>query len=310
MAGGAGFLGSHLCERLIREGNRVICVDNFLTGNMSNISHLMSNKNFRFMEHDIIDPFDIDVEQIYNLTCPASPVHYQHDPIHTVKTCVIGSINLLDIAKRTNARILLASTSEVYGNPLLHPQNEMYFGNVNFTGIRACYDEGKRTAETLFFDYHRQHNVQIKVMRIFNTYGPRMNCDDGRVVSNFVIQALSGQNITIYGDGSQTRSFCYVDDLIDGMVRFMNSSHEFVGPVNIRNIDEYTILQLAEIIIEMTCSHSSIVYKNLPKDDPVKRKPDIELARRKLSWSPTTSLQDGLANTIKYFKNKLNLEIK
>ena len=300
--GGAGFLGSHLCDRLVREGNDVICVDNLFTGSKDNIRHLLANPYFEFVRHDVTQPVWVECDQIYNLACPASPVWYQRDPIYTTKTSIVGALNALGLAKRTGARVLQASTSEVYGDPASSPQDEGYRGNVNTTGPRACYDEGKRAAETLFFDYHRQHGVDIKVMRIFNTYGPRMDTSDGRVVSNFVVQALRGEDITIYGDGSQTRSFCYVDDLIEGMVRVMNSRDGFTGPVNIGNPDEFTIKQLAEIIIEMTLSPSKLVYKELPQDDPTQRRPDITLAQKELGWKPTVKLREGLERTITYFR--------
>jgi UDP-glucuronate decarboxylase len=301
VTGGAGFLGSHLCDRLISEGNEVICLDNFFTGSKQNIIHLLDNPNFELMRHDVVDPFKAEVDQIYNLACPASPVHYQHNPIKTVKTSVMGAINALGLAKRVGARILQASTSEVYGDPEVHPQPEDYRGNVNPIGPRACYDEGKRCAETLFFDYHRQNNVDIRVIRIFNTYGPRMRPDDGRVVSNFIIQALSGEDITVYGDGKQTRSFCYVDDLIEAMIRMMNQE-EIVGPVNTGNPNEFTILELAEKVIELTGSKSKIIFKDLPEDDPMQRKPDNTLAREKLDWEPQIQLKEGLEKTIDFFK--------
>jgi UDP-glucuronate decarboxylase len=300
ITGGAGFLGSHLCDRLISEGNEVICLDNFFTGSKQNIVHLLDNPNFELMRHDVVDPFKAEVDQIYNLACPASPVHYQHNPIKTVKTSVMGAINALGLAKRVGARILQASTSEVYGDPEVHPQPEDYKGNVNPIGPRACYDEGKRCAETLFFDYHRQNNVDIRVIRIFNTYGPRMRPDDGRVVSNFIIQALKGEDITVYGDGKQTRSFCYVDDLIEAMIRMMNQE-ETVGPVNTGNPNEFTILELAEKVIELTGSKSKIIFKELPEDDPMQRKPDNTLARKKLDWEPQIQLEEGLKKTITYF---------
>jgi len=300
VTGGAGFLGSHLCDRLISDGDEVICLDNFFTGSKQNIIHLLDNPNFELMHHDVVDPFKVEVDQIYNLACPASPVHYQHDPIKTVKTSVMGAINALELAKRVGARILQASTSEVYGDPEVHPQPEDYRGNVNPIGPRACYDEGKRCAETLFFDYHRQNNVDIRMIRIFNTYGPRMRPDDGRVVSNFIIQALSGENITVYGDGKQTRSFCYVDDLIEAMIRMMNQE-EIVGPVNTGNPNEFTILELAEKVIEMTGSKSKIIFEYLPEDDPMQRKPDNTLAREKLDWEPKIQLEQGLEKTITFF---------
>ncbi|MBQ7066426.1 MAG: SDR family oxidoreductase [Lachnospiraceae bacterium] len=305
VTGGAGFLGSHLCERLLNEGNDVICLDNLFTGSKDNIRHLMGNSYFEFIRHDITEPIYVEVDQIYNLACPASPVHYQHNPIKTAKTSVYGALNTLGLAKRTGARILQASTSEVYGDPEVHPQPESYRGCVNPIGIRACYDEGKRMAETLFFDYYRMHQVEIKVMRIFNTYGPRMNPNDGRVVSNFIVQALKGQNITIYGDGKQTRSFCYVDDLINGMIKLMNSEKDFTGPVNIGNPGEFTMLELAQKIIELTGSNSQIVYEPLPSDDPMQRKPVIDLAKEKLGWQPTVQLEEGLLKTIDYFKRIL-----
>lgn len=302
VTGGAGFLGSHLCERLIREGNDVICLDNLFTGNKDNIRHLLGNQYFEFIRHDIVQPIVLEVDQIYNLACPASPIHYQFNPIKTTKTSVLGAMNMLGLAKRVHARILQASTSEVYGDPEVHPQPESYRGCVNPIGIRSCYDEGKRVAETLFFDYHRVHGVEIKVMRIFNTYGPKMHPSDGRVVSNFIVQALNGDDITIYGDGSQTRSFCYVDDLIEGMIRLMNSRAEFTGPVNIGNPGEFTIRQLAELIIKLTGSSSKLVFQPLPSDDPLQRKPVIDLAVKELEWKPTVPLEEGLLKTIEYFK--------
>jgi UDP-glucuronate decarboxylase len=305
VTGGAGFLGSHLCDRLIREGHDVLCLDNFFTGTKRNILHLMQNPNFELIRHDLAFPVFLEVDEIYNLACPASPVHYQHNPVKTVKTNVLGSIHMLGLAKRVHAKILQASTSEVYGDPVVHPQPESYWGNVNTIGIRSCYDEGKRCAETLFFDYHRQNNVNIRVVRIFNTYGPRMHPNDGRVVSNFIVQALNNQDITVYGDGSQTRSFCYMDDLIDGMVRMMNGRDEFVGPVNLGNPTEFTILELAEKIIDATDSKSRIVFRPLPEDDPLQRQPDISLAKEKLQWEPGTALDEGLQTTIAYFKTAL-----
>lgn len=302
VTGGAGFLGSHLCERLIREGNDVICLDNLFTGNKDNIRHLLGNRYFEFIRHDIVQPIVLEVDQIYNLACPASPIHYQYNPIKTTKTSVWGAMNMLGLAKRVHARILQASTSEVYGDPEVHPQPESYRGCVNPIGIRSCYDEGKRVAETLFFDYHRMHGVEIKVMRIFNTYGPKMHPSDGRVVSNFIVQALKGDDITIYGDGSQTRSFCYVDDEIEGMIRLMNSRAEFTGPVNIGNPGEFTIKQLAELVIKLTGSSSKMVYQPLPSDDPLQRRPVIELAKKELDWEPTVPLEEGLLKTIEYFK--------
>ena len=302
VTGGAGFLGSHLCDRLIKEGNDVICLDNLFTGNKNNIRHLIGNPYFEFIRHDVTVPIVIEVDQIYNLACPASPVHYQYNPIKTTKTSVLGAMNMLGLAKRVHARILQASTSEVYGDPEVHPQPESYRGCVNTIGIRSCYDEGKRVAETLFFDYHRMHNVDIKVMRIFNTYGPNMHPADGRVVSNFIMQALQGKDITVYGDGSQTRSFCYVDDLIEGMVRLMNSRDGFTGPVNIGNPGEFTIKELAELVLEKTGSDSKIVYKPLPSDDPIQRRPVIDLAKKELDWEPTIPLDKGLDKTIEYFR--------
>ncbi|MDO8335934.1 MAG: SDR family oxidoreductase [Candidatus Saccharibacteria bacterium] len=304
VTGGAGFIGSHLCKRLLDDGHEVLCVDNFFTGNRSNIHDLLDNKDFELLRHDVTIPLVIEVDEIYNLACPASPVHYQFDPIQTTKTSVHGAINVLGLAKRVKAKVLQASTSEVYGDPDVHPQPESYWGRVNPIGIRSCYDEGKRCAETLFFDYHRQANVDIRVIRIFNTYGPNMNPDDGRVVSNFIVQALRNENITIYGDGSQTRSFQYVDDLINGMVSMMNNDKDFVGPVNIGNPDEFTIKQLAEKVIEMIPeTKSKIVYKDLPQDDPKQRQPDISLAKEKLGWEPSVKLEKGLIPTIEYFKS-------
>ncbi|PNX50512.1 MAG: NAD-dependent dehydratase [Thermoplasmata archaeon M9B2D] len=303
VTGGAGFLGSHLCERLLKEGNEVICVDNFFTGDKKNIEHLLSDPYFEVIRHDVTFPLYIEVDEIYNLACPASPPHYQFDPVQTTKTSVIGAINMLGLAKRCKAKILQASTSEVYGDPEVHPQPESYKGSVSTTGIRACYDEGKRCAETLFFDYYRQHNVDIKVMRIFNTYGPNMNPYDGRVVSNFIVQAIKGEDITMYGDGTQTRSFCYVDDLIEGMIRLMNSRDGFTGPVNIGNPGEFTMLELAEKIIELTGSKSKITFQPLPQDDPLQRQPDITLAKKELGWEPTIKLEAGLTKTIAYFKS-------
>ena len=302
VTGGAGFLGSHLCERLLQDGNDVICVDNLYTGSKDNIRHLMANPYFEFIRHDVTEPLYVEVDQIYNLACPASPIHYQANPVKTTKTSVYGALNMLGLAKRVGARILQASTSEVYGDPEIHPQPESYRACVNPIGIRSCYDEGKRVAETLFFDYHRMHNLEIKIMRIFNTYGPRMNPSDGRVVSNFIVQALKGQDITIYGDGSQTRSFCYVDDLIEGMVRLMASRADFTGPCNLGNPGEFTILQLAEKIVALTGSSSQIIYKPLPSDDPLQRKPVIELAKHHLDWEPHIALEEGLKKTIDYFK--------
>jgi len=303
VTGGAGFLGSFLCERLLKENCDVVCVDNFYTGTKRNIVHLLENPYFELMRHDITFPLYLEVDEIYNLACPASPVHYQNDPVQTTKVNVHGAINMLGLAKRLKAKILQASTSEVYGDPTVHPQREDYRGNVNCIGPRSCYDEGKRCAETLFFDYRRQHKTKIKVARIFNTYGPRMHPNDGRVISNFIVQALLGRDITVYGDGRQTRSFCFVDDLIDGLFRLMNSPDDFTGPVNIGNPGEYTILELADKIITLTGAKSKIVYKPLPQDDPLQRKPDISLAREKLGWNPVTDLENGLQRTIDYFKN-------
>lgn len=305
VTGGAGFLGSHLCDRLIEQGNDVICIDNLFTGSKDNIRHLMGNPYFEFIRHDVTEPIYVEVDQIYNLACPASPIHYQYDPIKTGKTSVLGALHTLGLAKRVHARILQASTSEVYGDPEIHPQPESYRGCVNPIGIRSCYDEGKRMAETLFFDYHRQHQVDIKVIRIFNTYGPRMNTHDGRVVSNFIVQALKNENITIYGSGEQTRSFCYVDDLIEGMIRMMNSRDGFTGPVNIGNPGEFTMLELAQKIIDLTGSSSKIVFEPLPQDDPMKRRPVIDLAKKELSWEPTVNLEEGLKKTIAYFDDLL-----
>ncbi len=304
ITGGAGFLGSHLCDRLINQGHDVVCLDNFFTGRKDNIRHLLKHENFELIRHDVVDPFKVEVDQIYNLACPASPVHYQFNPIKTVKTSVMGAINVLGLCKRTGARILQASTSEVYGDPETSPQKEEYRGNVNPIGIRACYDEGKRCAETLFFDYHRENKVDIRVVRIFNTYGPRMRPDDGRVVSNFICQALKNEDITVYGDGSQTRSFCYVDDLIEAMMRVMNQN-QCVGPINIGNPGEFTILELAQKIIELTGSKSKIIYEPLPSDDPLQRKPDISLAREIIDWEPEINLETGLKRTIEYFRKSI-----
>ena len=303
VTGGAGFLGSHLSERLLSEGHDVLCVDNFYTGTKQNVAHLMGNPRFELMRHDVTFPLYVEVDEIYNLACPASPVHYQYDPVQTTKTSVHGAINVLGLAKRVKAKILQASTSEVYGDPKVHPQTEDYWGHVNPIGIRACYDEGKRCAETLFFDYHRQHKLRIKVARIFNTYGPRMHPHDGRVVSNFIVQALKGEAITLYGTGSQTRSFCYVDDLVDALIRLMGTDDDFTGPVNIGNTGEFTILELANKVIALTGSTSKIVMKPLPSDDPMQRQPDISLARAKMGWGPTTLLDDGLKRTIAYFES-------
>ena len=305
VTGGAGFIGSHLCERLLSEGNEVICVDNFYTGRKENIIHLMGNPYFEILRHDITFPLYVEVDEIYNLACPASPVHYQFDPVQTTKTSVHGAINMLGLAKRLKVKILQASTSEVYGDPEVHPQKEDYWGHVNPIGPRACYDEGKRCAETLFFDYHRQHSLKIKVIRIFNTYGPRMHPNDGRVVSNFIVQALKNEPITVFGDGTQTRSFCYINDLIDGIIKMMNSSDEFTGPVNLGNPQECTILELAETIIKLTNSKSKIVFKPLPEDDPKRRSPDISLAKEKLQWEPSIKLEVGLIKTIDYFRKVL-----
>lgn len=304
ITGGAGFLGSHLCERLLNEGNHIICVDNFFTGSYENIKHLTNNKNFEIIRHDITEPIHIECDEIYNFACPASPIHYQRNPVHTFKTSVLGILNMLNLARECNARLLQASTSEVYGDPLEHPQKETYWGHVNPDGIRSCYDEGKRGAETLMMDYNRQYKTDIKIIRIFNTYGPRMNENDGRVVSNFIIQALKNIPITVYGDGSQTRSFCYCDDLIDGTIKMMNREN-FIGPVNLGNPIEMPVIDFAKIIIEATNSKSEIIFKELPKDDPVKRQPDISLAKEKLNWQPKYNLEDGLKKTIEYFENYL-----
>ncbi len=303
VTGGAGFLGSHLCERLLGEGHDVLCVDNFFTGRRSNVAHLMDSPRFEVMRHDVTFPLYVEVDEIYNLACPASPIHYQHDPVQTTKTSVHGAINMLGLAKRLRARILQASTSEVYGDPVVHPQTEDYWGNVNPIGFRSCYDEGKRCAETLFFDYHRQHKLRIKVARIFNTYGPRMHPQDGRVVSNFIMQALAGEPITIYGAGTQTRSFCFVSDLIDGLVRLMNTGDEVTGPINIGNPVEMTIRELAEAVIRLTGSSSELIHAPLPHDDPVQRQPDITQARTRLGWEPSVDLETGLAATIAYFRD-------
>lgn len=303
VTGGAGFLGSHLCERLLQDGCDVLCVDNFFTGTRRNIEHLLGNPAFELLRHDVTFPLYVEVDQIYNLACPASPVHYQFDPVQTTKTSVMGAINMLGLAKRTKARILQASTSEVYGDPTVHPQPESYWGHVNPIGPRSCYDEGKRCAETLFFDYYRQHRLEIRVVRIFNTYGPRMHPKDGRVVSNFIVQALSDAEITIFGDGEQTRSFCYVDDLIDGMVRMMNNDGDFIGPVNIGNANEFTMLELARTLLRLTESKSPLVYRDLPHDDPRQRQPDLSQARAKLGWEPRVQLEAGLLKTIEYFRS-------
>ena len=305
ITGGAGFLGSHLADRLLQDGHEIICMDNLFTGSKRNIAHLMQNPNFEFLRHDVIDPFKLEVDQIYNLACPASPVHYQYNAIKTIKTSVMGAINCLGLAKRVNARVFQASTSEVYGDPEVHPQPESYWGSVNPIGIRSCYDEGKRCAETLFFDYHRQNGVDIRIVRIFNTYGPRMSPQDGRVVSNFIVHALRGEDITIFGDGSQTRSFCYYSDLIDGFVHLMEQD-KLVGPVNIGNPGEFTMLELAEKVIHLTGTQSRIVYEALPEDDPKQRQPDIELAKTELGWEPRVSLDEGLVETIDYFRSYLD----
>ena len=303
VTGGAGFVGSHVCEKLLSLGHEVFCLDNFFTGNKSNISHLVSNENFEIIRHDIIHPFFIEVDEIYNLACPASPPQYQYNPIKTMKTSVLGSINMLGLAKRVKAKILQASTSEIYGDPEVHPQTESYFGNVNPIGVRSCYDEGKRCAETLFMDYHTENNVKTKIIRIFNTYGPNMNPNDGRVVSNFIMQALQGKDITLYGDGSQTRSFQYIDDLVDGLIKMMDSKDDIIGPFNMGNPNEISMLTLAETILKLTQSNSKLVYETLPKDDPKRRKPDITLAKQILNWEPNIKLETGLLKTIDYFKN-------
>lgn len=305
VTGGAGFLGSHLCERLLAEGNDVVCLDNFYTGRKANIAHLLNHPMFTLLEHDVTNPVYLQVDEIYNLACPASPVHYQYDPVHTMKTCVLGVINMLGLAKRINGKLMHASTSEVYGDPSVHPQPESYWGHVNPTGIRSCYDEGKRSAETLCFDYHRRHQVDVKVVRIFNTYGPRMHPEDGRVVSNFIVQALRGDPITIYGDGSQTRSFCYVDDLVSGFVKLMATTPDFQGPMNLGNPGEFTIRELAEKVLEITGSKSRLVEEPLPADDPRQRQPDITLARERLGWAPKVNLEAGLTKTIEYFDKLL-----
>ncbi len=305
VTGGAGFIGSHLCKRLLDEGNDVICLDNFFTGCKDNIRKLLSNDHFELVRHDITKEYYAEVDQIYNLACPASPPHYQYNPIKTIKTSVLGMINMLGLAKRCKSVILQASTSEVYGDPAIHPQVESYWGNVNPIGIRSCYDEGKRCAETLMMDYHRQNGVNTRIVRIFNTYGPNMDMNDGRVVSNFIVQALKGEDITIYGDGTQTRSFCYVSDLVEGMIRMMNNSQDFIGPVNLGNPSEFTIGDFAKLVIKMTNSNSKLVYKPLPKDDPCRRRPDISEAKRILNWEPKVSVEEGLAKTIKYFEQKI-----
>ena len=306
VTGGAGFLGSHLCERLLNDGHEVICLDNYFTGRLANIAHLRDNKNFEVIRHDVTEPIRLEVDRIFNLACPASPVHYQHNPVKTIKTSVMGAINMLGMAKRVHARILQASTSEIYGDPVVHPQKEDYWGNVNPIGIRSCYDEGKRVAETLFMDYHRQNKVDIRIVRIFNTYGPRMLPNDGRVVSNFIVQALKGEPITIYGDGTQTRSFCYVDDLIEAFVKMMEQE-SIIGPVNVGNPGEFTMLDLANEVLSLTGSASPIIYKELPGDDPKMRKPDISLAKSQLNWEPKIPLQEGLKKTITYFENLLSV---
>jgi UDP-glucuronate decarboxylase len=305
VTGGAGFIGSHLCEKLLKEGNEVICLDNLFTGSKENIRHLLSDPHFELVRHDIVHPIFLEVDEIYNLACPASPIHYQYNPVKTIKTNVMGSVHMLGLAKRVKAKILQASTSEIYGNPEVHPQNEAYWGNVNPIGIRSCYDEGKRCAETLFFDYHRQNRLKIKVVRIFNTYGPRMHPNDGRVVSNFIVQALKGRDITVYGEGNQTRSFCYVDDMVNGIFAMMNSPDDLIGPMNLGNPVEFTIMQLARKVIELTGSKSKIIHDPLPADDPVRRKPDISLAREKLGWAPVIELEEGLKKTVAYFDKVL-----
>ena len=308
VTGGAGFIGSHLCERLLARNNDVLCIDNYFTGSKDNIAHLLQNPNFELMRHDVTFPLYVETDEIYNLACPASPVHYQFDPVQTTKTSVHGAINMLGLAKRVRAKIFQASTSEVYGDPEVHPQVESYWGRVNPIGPRACYDEGKRCAETLFFDYHRQHNLSIKVARIFNTYGPRMHPNDGRVVSNFIVQALRNDPVTIYGNGEQTRSFCYVDDLVEAFLRIMDTEDDFTGPVNIGNPNEFTIRELADVVIELTGSKSEIISRPLPADDPVQRQPDISIAREKLDWEPTIQLEEGLQKTIAYFDTRLSAE--
>ena len=307
VTGGAGFLGSHLCDRLAKRGFHVVCMDNLYTGSEENISHLLGLTNFEFLKQDVVEPVDLQFDVIYNLACPASPPHYQRDPVATTRTSVLGAMNMLDLARKNNIPILQASTSEVYGDPEIHPQTETYWGNVNPIGDRSCYDEGKRCAETLFFDYHRQYATQVRVVRIFNTYGPRMHPNDGRVVSNFIVQALLGQDLTIYGDGQQTRSFCYVDDMIDGFLNMMESSNSFIGPVNLGNPNEFTMLELAEKVQKLTGGSSKLVFKPLPSDDPKQRKPDIALAKEKLSWVPTVELEEGLSKTIEYFRKKLKI---
>lgn len=305
ITGGVGFLGSHLCDRLVAESHDVLCLDNFFTGSKRNISHLLKEPHFELIRHDLVQPIFLEVDEIYNLACPASPIHYQYNPVKTIKTSVMGAINMLGLAKRVNAKILQASTSEIYGNPTEHPQKEEYWGNVNTIGLRSCYDEGKRCAETLFFDYHRQNNVNIRVARIFNTYGPRLHPNDGRVISNFIVQALKNKDIIVYGDGSQTRSFCYVDDLIEGLIRMMNGPDDFIGPVNLGRPEESTILQLAEIIIKLCDSQSRIIFKPLPQNDPLQRCPDITLAKEHLQWQPKVNLEQGLRKTIEYFRQRI-----
>ncbi len=304
VTGGAGFLGSHLCERLIREGSEVLCLDNFFTGRKENILGLLANPSFELIRHDVIEPILLEVDEIYNLACPASPVHYQYNPVKTIKTSIMGALNMLGLAKRVRARVLQASTSEVYGDPKVHPQTESYWGNANPIGLRSCYDEGKRCAESLMFSYNRQNGVDIRVIRIFNTYGPNMLENDGRVVSNFIVQALRNRDITVYGDGTQTRSFCYVDDMVDGMVRMM-AREDFIGPVNIGNPSEFTVMELAELVLKLTKSSSKIIHRELPQDDPVQRQPDITLAKEKLDWRPTIELEEGLGRTIEYFRKRL-----
>jgi len=302
VTGGAGFLGSFLCEKLLKEGNEVISLDNYFSGNKRNIEHLLANSRFETIRHDITQPIHLEVDEIYNFACPASPVHYQHNPVHTIKTCVMGAINMLELARNVKAKIIQASTSEIYGDPLVHPQKEEYWGNVNTMGARSCYDEGKRAAETLFFDYHKQYGVEIKIIRIFNTYGPRMSIDDGRVVSNFIVQALRGEDLTVYGKGDQTRSFCFVDDLVEGITNFMNLKSDEIGPINLGNPEEFTILELAEKVLKLTNSKSKIIYSTLPQNDPMQRKPVIERAKNLINFSPKIDLEQGLEKTIKYFK--------
>jgi len=306
VTGGAGFIGSHLCEKFVKEGHDVICLDNLFCGSKKNIFHLLSYPNFEFIRHDIVNPISLEIDQIYNMACPASPVHYQHNPVRTVKTNVMGALNMLELAYNVHATVLQASTSEVYGDPEMHPQKESYWGNVNPIGLRSCYDEGKRVSETLIMDFHRQHQVDVKIVRIFNTYGPKVAINDGRVISNFIVQALSNQDITIYGDGQQTRSFCYVDDMLDGLIKMMNSSVDFTGPVNLGNPTESTVLELAQKVVKMTQSKSKIIFQDLPKDDPQKRKPDITLANTKLDWNPIVPLEEGLEQTIAYFRQNFS----